>query len=29
MASNSLLDMLEEGVGYGLDGLKILIYGGN
>lgn len=29
MANNSLLDMLEEGVSYGLDGLKILIYGGN
>ena len=29
MASNSLLDMTEEGVSYGLDGLKLMIYGGN
>ena len=29
MASNSLLDMQEEGVSYGLEGLKLMIYGGN
>jgi len=29
MANISLLDMQEEGVSYGLEGLKIMIYGGN
>ena len=29
MANNSLLDMAEEGVQYGLEGLKILIFGSN
>lgn len=29
MANNSLLDMEEEGVSYGLEGLKLMIYGGN
>lgn len=29
MASNSLLDMQEEGVSYGLEGLKLMIYGSN
>lgn len=29
MALNSLLDLQEDGVAYGIEGLKIMIYGGN